>query len=208
MRERKATGIARSNELTRRGFLLIGTLAGAAAANLSKLRDSKAYAQSSADIMSSDKALAATGASAEFNEKSIAELQAEMVRGRISATDLVQHYVQRIHKLDAGGVKLKSVLELNPDANSIAKALDFERKLNLTRGPLHGIPIFGRVRLWTASRNQLYGHGVERAETDQPGLRFRTGRQGPPRPELRGSSSRKGAFFKHLNPAFECAAAV
>src|SRR4030095_1560475 len=43
--------------------------------------------------------------------------------------------------LDKRGPALNSVIELNPDAESIAASLDRERKDKGVRGPLHGIPI-------------------------------------------------------------------
>jgi amidase len=36
---------------------------------------------------------------------------------------------------------VNSILELNPDAEKIAKDLDAERNAGRVRGPLHGIPM-------------------------------------------------------------------
>ena len=63
----------------------------------------------------------------DVQERSLAELSAEMAAGRISATGLVAAYTQRIQRLDRAGPRLSSVIELNPDALAIAKALDAER---------------------------------------------------------------------------------
>src|SRR5262249_16011312 len=45
-----------------------------------------------------------------------------------------------------------SVIELNPDAEQIAEALDRERKEKGARGPLHGIPILIKDNIDTADR--------------------------------------------------------
>jgi amidase len=54
---------------------------------------------------------------------------------------LVELYLKRIEVIDKDGPVLNSVLELNPDALSIARELDKEFKSGKIRGPLHGIPI-------------------------------------------------------------------
>src|SRR5262249_40063340 len=50
------------------------------------------------------------------------------------------------------GPELRSVLEINPDATSIADALDAERKAGRIRGLLHGIPILIKDNIATADR--------------------------------------------------------
>ncbi len=49
---------------------------------------------------------------------------------------------------------LKAVVEINPDALSIAAALDAERQHGKPRGPLHGIPILLKNNIATADRMQ------------------------------------------------------
>jgi amidase len=74
-------------------------------------------------------------------DATIEVLQESMEAGELSARDLVLMYLHRISQYDKKGVKLNSVLEINPDAVFIAEALDLERKKSRSRGPLHGIPI-------------------------------------------------------------------
>ncbi|HEU5374388.1 MAG TPA: amidase [Ktedonobacteraceae bacterium] len=74
-------------------------------------------------------------------EVTIAELQARMATGRLSALELVKQYRARIEAIDRNGPKVNSVLQLNPDAEEIARALDEERRKHGPRGPLHGIPL-------------------------------------------------------------------
>ena len=57
-------------------------------------------------------------------EVTIAELQARMAAGELTALALVQQYKARIKAIDRHGPKVHSVLELNPDAEEIARALD------------------------------------------------------------------------------------
>lgn len=88
----------------------------------------------------------------ELEERSIKELQEHMTAGRLSSRELTRMYIDRIRALDFDGPRLKSVLELNPDALAIAQALDAERKATGPRGPLHGIPILIKDNIDTADR--------------------------------------------------------
>jgi len=74
-------------------------------------------------------------------EKSVAQLQADMAAGRVSAAELVRAYEDRIRRLDRAGPRLQSVIALNPAALAEARALDAERRSKGPRGPLHGIPL-------------------------------------------------------------------
>ena len=74
-------------------------------------------------------------------EATIADLQQLMASEQLAARQLVQLYLDRIEALDRNGPTLRSVLEINPNALSIAEALDEERRTQGPRGPLHGIPI-------------------------------------------------------------------
>jgi len=88
----------------------------------------------------------------ELDELSISELQQGLQSGKYSAKSLVEKYVERINDLDRRGPTLRSVIELNPDAESIAAALDRERKERGARGPLHGIPILLKDNIDTHDR--------------------------------------------------------
>src|SRR6266568_4425148 len=74
-------------------------------------------------------------------EVSIASLQEGLTLGRSTSVQLVERYFARIAEIDKGGPRVNAVIELNPDAVSIARALDSERKEKGPRSPLHGIPI-------------------------------------------------------------------
>ena len=79
--------------------------------------------------------------SIEVFEASIPDLQEAMADGRVTAVQLVEAYLARISAYDQGGPALNSMIRLNPNARAQAAALDEERALRGTRGPLHGIPI-------------------------------------------------------------------
>ena len=88
----------------------------------------------------------------ELAELSFADLQARMTAGTDTAKSLVAKYRQRIEALDRKGPMLRAVLELNPDADSIADQLDAERKAGKLRGPLHGIPILVKDNIDTGDK--------------------------------------------------------
>ncbi len=85
----------------------------------------------------------------ELVEATIADLQAKMKAGKLTARRLTEMYIERISTLDH---KTTSVLEINPDARSIADQLDAERKRGKVRGPLHGIPILLKDNIDTADK--------------------------------------------------------
>ena len=88
----------------------------------------------------------------ELEEMSINDLQQHMQSGRFSSQSLVEKYFNRINEIDKAGPALNSVIELNPEAESIAAVLDKERKEKGARGPLHGIPILIKDNIDTADR--------------------------------------------------------
>ncbi len=88
----------------------------------------------------------------ELDETTIAELQEGLQSGKYSSKALVEKYTDRINDIDRKGPTLRSVIELNPDAESIASALDRERKDRGARGPLHGVPILIKDNIDTADR--------------------------------------------------------
>ncbi|MGG1949187.1 amidase [Trinickia sp. NRRL B-1857] len=77
----------------------------------------------------------------DVTEKSVQQLHAALSSGQVTASQLVQGYIDRIDAFDRGGPRLNSVVVLNPSALDEAAALDAERSAKGMRGPLHGIPI-------------------------------------------------------------------
>src|SRR6185369_17193186 len=88
----------------------------------------------------------------ELEELTIADLQQGLQSGKYSSRELVEKYSDRITDIDKKGPALYSVIEMNPDAEKIATALDRERKERGVRGPLHGIPILIKDNIDTQDR--------------------------------------------------------
>ncbi|HST90291.1 MAG TPA: amidase family protein, partial [Ktedonobacterales bacterium] len=94
----------------------------------------------------------ATGAEMSIEAATIAQLQAAMAGGTLTARRLVEFYLERIAALDVNGPALHAVIETNPDALDLADQLDQERQTSGPRGPLHGIPILLKDNIDTADR--------------------------------------------------------
>lgn len=101
----------------------------------------------------------------DYVEWDISRLQSAMDAGELSARALVDYYLDRIAAVDHAGPELRSVIEINPDARSIADALDVERADQGPRGPLHGIPVLLKANIDTgddmatsAGSRALAGH--------------------------------------------------
>ncbi len=86
----------------------------------------------------------------ELEEITISELQEGMQAGKFTARSLVEKYSARIEEIDKSGPAVNAILEMNPDALSIADALDQERKAKGRRGHLHGIPVLIKDNIDTA----------------------------------------------------------
>jgi len=74
----------------------------------------------------------------ELAELSIADLAGKLARRELTSVALVALYRERIAAVDG---MVRSILELNREAEQIADRLDRERAAGTSRGPLHGIPI-------------------------------------------------------------------
>src|SRR4051812_7831500 len=132
--------------MNRRNFLKNSSLAGLSIATvqLGACNDSSKTASGQND--SND--------SFELNEITIDALQQKMQSGQYSSRSITQLYLDRIKAIDKAGPQLNSIIELNPDALSIADAMDQERKNGKTRGALHGIPVLIKDNIDTADKMQ------------------------------------------------------
>ncbi len=90
----------------------------------------------------------------ELEEATLADLQQRMASGKETSRSLVEKYLARIEAIDRNGPTLRSVIEINPDALSIADALDAERKTSGPRGVMHGIPVLIKDNIATADKMQ------------------------------------------------------
>lgn len=129
--------------MKRRDFLRAGALTGAAAFVTDTTSAAEQPATSGSHTTSSEFGL---------EEATIADLQRDMLSGRRSSSSITRDYLDRIESMDTRGPALHSVIETNPDAISIARALDDERKSRGPRGPLHGIPVLVKDNIDTSDR--------------------------------------------------------
>ena len=132
--------------IDRRSLLKNGALASAAAAVAGR---ASAVAEPAASP-----APETSVAAFELEEATVADLQKRMSSGADTARTLAEKYIARIEAVDRRGPTLRAVLEINPDALSIAAGLDAERKAGKVRGPLHGIPVLIKDNVGTADRMQ------------------------------------------------------
>ncbi|HEX8247437.1 MAG TPA: amidase family protein, partial [Pyrinomonadaceae bacterium] len=93
--------------------------------------------------------LSLSAPNAELNEITVPQLQAKMKSGELSARRITEIYLERIREIDP---KLRSVIEINPDALEIADETDRERKRGKVRSALHGIPILIKDNIDTRDR--------------------------------------------------------
>jgi len=87
-----------------------------------------------------------------IEEVTIAQLEAQYVAGTLNATSVVNAYDTRIGALDQGGPRLNSLLQVNPDALTIAQQLDAQAPP--FSGILHGIPILLKDNIDTHDQMQ------------------------------------------------------
>ena len=69
---------------------------------------------------------------------SVAGLRQAMAEGRLTATALTRHYLDRIEQLNPA---LHAVITVSPDAMAEAAASDLAQESGQPRGPLEGIPV-------------------------------------------------------------------
>ena len=97
---------------------------------------------------------ALTNAPDQFNEETVAQLQAQMAAGTLTSVQLTQYYISRIFDLDQGGPGVNAVIELNPDALAEAREADSRRSRGVVLGPLHGIPVLVKDNVDTGDKMQ------------------------------------------------------
>jgi len=88
----------------------------------------------------------------EYNEHDIATLQGLMQESDLSSALLTAYYLHRIEAIDRAGPGLNSIIEVNPAALEIAKALDEERQTSGPRSPTHGIPVVLKANIDTGDQ--------------------------------------------------------
>lgn len=124
--------------MNRRNFIQLGILTGVGASMGTNAMDAPAGQDQAFDVA----------------ERSVADLRQAMQSGKLTARQLVRIYQARIRAIDRDGPRLNSIIEMNPDAEAIAVALDKERQAKGPRGPMHGIPVLLKDNIATRDRMQ------------------------------------------------------
>ena len=132
-----------------RRTMMKGAAAGVAAGAVAARAGGALHAQGESSSMST-RASAQNGAVPGVESMSVADLQAALENGEMTVRELVQACLDRIAELDGEGPALNAVIELNPDALTIADELDAELEAGTPRGPFHGIPVLIKDNIATA----------------------------------------------------------
>ena len=103
-----------------------------------------------------------------LEETTINALQQAMQSGQYSARAITEMYLERIKSLDQNGPTLRSVIEVNPDALTIAGQLDEERRQGKVRGLLHGIPVMLKDNIDTQDQMQTTAGSLALTDSQVP----------------------------------------
>lgn len=135
--------------MKRRSFLTTATLASAGLTTflITSCTSSSKKNEDSIPVQVADEAF-------ELDEETISSLREKLTSGKYTSEQLVQLYLKRIEAIDNNGPQLNSVIEINPEAVTIAVAMDKELKAGKSRGPLHGIPVLIKDNIDTADKMQ------------------------------------------------------
>jgi amidase len=85
-------------------------------------------------------------------EGSIESLQRQMESGATTAVGITRASLDRIERFDRAGPRTRAIITTNPDALTIARDLDAERKRGKVRGPLHGITVLVKDNVDTGDK--------------------------------------------------------
>lgn len=99
---------------------------------------------------------------------SIAELQQRMDAGTLTSQALARQFIERIARIDRAGPSLHAVIEVNPEAASLAAALDAKRAGARSRGPLYGIPVLLKDNIDTGDRMLTTAGSLALADAPAP----------------------------------------
>ncbi len=101
-------------------------------------------------------------------EATLSELAEGLDTGRWTSRSLTEAYLEAIDRFDRRGPAINTILELNPDALTLADTLDAERIATGRRGPLHGIPVLLKDNIGTADKLHTSAGSLALAESFAP----------------------------------------
>ena len=76
-------------------------------------------------------------------------------QGDFTIKEITQAYLDRIEEVDFNGPQLRSIIQINPDALSIAEQLDKELSAGKIRGPYTAL--WSQKTILTPTINEYYG---------------------------------------------------
>jgi amidase len=135
--------------MDRRDFLSVSSLSGIAA-----LRRGKKKKKVKAKPVEPRPPSPVQIAAGSLDEIGVPELQSRVRQKLLTSERITELYLARIEAIDRTGPALRSVIEINPDALAIARALDVEFKAKGPRTPLHGMPVLIKDNIETGDRMQ------------------------------------------------------
>ena len=135
--------------MDRRDFLSISSIAGIAAIRRKKKKNKGKTAPTTPPPP--NRVQIAAGV---LDEVTVPELQSRQRQKLLTAERLTELYLSRVDAIDHAGPALHSVIELNPDALSLARALDAEFRVKGPRSPLHGMPVLLKDNIDTGDKMQ------------------------------------------------------
>src|SRR5579872_3999677 len=104
-------------------------------------------------------------ANSDMPNNDLASLGRSLRSGETTSLGLVRAALERIAASDRQGPGLKAIIETNPDAEAIARALDEELRAGHWRGPLHGVPVALKDNIETADRTETTAGSLALAGT-------------------------------------------
>ncbi|HVW16267.1 MAG TPA: amidase [Mucilaginibacter sp.] len=131
--------------MQRRDFIKMGSLAGLTTLVAASCHTAPTASKQTGDDTGFDDNF-------ELSEVTIDTLQQKMQSKEYTSRSITEKYLKRINDIDKAGPKLNAVIELNPDALSIADEMDKERANGKVRGPLHGIPVLIKDNINTGDK--------------------------------------------------------
>ena len=89
-----------------------------------------------------------------FNEMTAIQLEAALKSGQVTSVELTKYYIDRILRLDQGGPNVNAVIELNPDALTMARTADHLFKQGIILSPMQGLPVLLKGNVDTGDKMQ------------------------------------------------------
>jgi len=103
----------------------------------------------------------------QFEEVTITALQEGYNNDEFTIKEVIKSYLNQIEHIDKNGPQLNSIIQVNPDALSIAEQLDKELQEGKSRGALHGVPVLLKDNIDTHD-NMFTTAGSRALEASKP----------------------------------------